>query len=192
MRDRPETKDQTQQQSRRDSDSKTGYPKRHSLRLGAPAQMAICLSSPTQSVAFKAPLDDSAPKRSLVLLPGSLEDFCRVCPPSQDLMSDHPTTALMQHPHLFEELFGVTIPLQLTFQKAPLLGRKLAIQEPADQYFQSIIHSAHFPAPHARSCRRLGLGSSAAPGPAGFAWWLSEHPIPRPSGRKSARPNGPR
>ena len=135
MRERYETKDQTQQQSRRDSDSKT--------------QMAICSSCPTPSLAFQAPPGDPSPQRSLALLPGTFKDFRRVCPPSKNLMSDHPTTALMQNPHLFVELFGLAILLELTFEKAPLLGRKLAVQKPANQYFQSVMRIVHFLVPHA-------------------------------------------
>jgi hypothetical protein len=109
-------KGQTQQQSRRDPDSKAqmGFPNATS-RVWGP--FAICSSPPTPSVAFQAPPGDPSPKRSLVLLPGALEDRRRVCPPSKNLMSDHPTTALMQQSHLFKKLFGMPIPLELGLQK---------------------------------------------------------------------------
>ena len=76
-------------------------------------------------------------------------------------------------------------------QKLPLLGRQLAVQRLADQDFQLIKRIAHFPAPHARSCRRFDPESSVAPGRAGSAWWLSEPPAPRPSGHTSTRRYGP-
>jgi hypothetical protein len=125
-------KGQTQQQSRRDADSKPQMAIPNATRRIW--DLAICASPPTPSIAFQAPPGDPSPKRSLVLLPGALEDLRRVGPPSKDFMSDHPTTALMQHPHLFEEFLGVPIHLDLIFQKAALFRRQFAVEQLAHQY----------------------------------------------------------
>ena len=120
MRERYEMKGQTQQQSRRDPDSKPQMAIPNAThRVWDP--IAICAGPPTPSIAFQAPPGDPSPKRSLVLLPGALEDLRRVYPSSKNLMSDHPTTALMQQSHLFKKLFGVPVPLELGLQETSFL-----------------------------------------------------------------------